>query len=225
LFTRPYHAQTRVDGPASGGHISLNRWYVLDALPYSSSIRFDQELWHWMPCTPTWSHIIYWYAKPGTPGPRQIDHQSLMPMDLGIRENMLELIEGEDLTFKVTTGTASSQRLANCSGARHLVWKDANPGDRIQINFDVPAAGQYQMMLNLCMSPSYGKYRFRVNDQESDKIVDSWSAELFWVRPTLGRFQLKKGKNILEVCLLEPNLHAIPGNLFGLDYIFLIRMN
>ena len=27
-FTRPFHAQTRVDGPGSGGHISLNRWYV-----------------------------------------------------------------------------------------------------------------------------------------------------------------------------------------------------
>jgi len=49
-FTRPYHAQTRVDGPASGGHISLNRWYVLDALPYREAIRFDQEVWHWMPC-------------------------------------------------------------------------------------------------------------------------------------------------------------------------------
>ena len=68
-FTRPYHAQTRVDGPASGGHVSLNRWYVLDALPYRTGIQFDQEMWHWMPCKPTWAHVIYWYAKPGTPGP------------------------------------------------------------------------------------------------------------------------------------------------------------
>ncbi len=76
-FTRPYHAQTRVDGPASGGHISLNRWYVLDALPYRTGIRFDEEIWHWMPCKPTWSHVIYWYAKPGTPGPLDIDRSAL----------------------------------------------------------------------------------------------------------------------------------------------------
>ncbi len=67
-FIRPYHAQTRVDGPASGGHISLNRWYVLDALPYRTSIGFDQEMWHWMPCRPTWGYVVYWYAKAGLSG-------------------------------------------------------------------------------------------------------------------------------------------------------------
>jgi hypothetical protein len=223
LFTYPYHAQTRVDGPASGGHISLNRWYVLDALPYRTSIRFDQEIWHWMPCKPVWSHIIYWYSRPGTPGPQEVDRQSLMPMDMGIRENMSELIEGEDLTFETTAGTASNQRLANCSGARHLVWKNANPGDRIRIHFDAPASGQYQIMVNLCMSPDYGKYRFMVNDQESDQVVDAWSAKLFWMQPVLGRFQLKKGDNVMEVKLSEPNSEAKPGNLLGLDYILLTR--
>ncbi len=223
LFTMPYHAQTRVDGPASGGHISLNRWYVLDAVPYQTSIRFDQEIWHWMPCNCTWSHVIYWYAKPGSPGPAKVDRKSLMPQNMGIRENMLELIEEEDLVFKATAGTAAVQRLANCSGARHLVWKEARVGDNIRIHFEVPVAGNYQVMLNLCMAPDYGKYRFRVNEQESEQVVDAWSEKLFWVRPVLGDFQLVKGDNVLEVSLLEPNAMAGRGNLFGLDYIFLVR--
>lgn len=225
LFTRPYHAQTRVDGPASGGHISLNRWYVLDAMPYRSSIRFDQEIWHWMPCNPVWSHVIYWYAKPGSPGPLPVDRQSLIPVDLGIRENMSELIEGEKLAFEATAGSVINQRLANCSEARHLVWKDALPGDRIRIHFNAPASGQYQIMANLCMSPDYGKYRFRINDEESGQVVDAWSSELYWTRPVLGRFRLNQGDNILEVSLLDPNPDAKPGNLFGLDYIFLIRID
>ncbi|MCX6223711.1 MAG: DUF2961 domain-containing protein [Bacteroidia bacterium] len=200
-------------------------WGEGDALPFHSSIRFDQEIWHWMPCNPVWSHVIFWYAKPGSPGPLPVDRQSLMPMDLGIRENMLELIEGESLNFTATAGTAASERLANCSGARHLVWRNANPGDRIRVHFDVPVSGQYQMMVNLCMSPDYGKYRFRVNDQESQQIADAWSAKLFWVRPVLGQFTLKQGDNILEVSLLEPNPQAKSGNLFGLDYIFLTRMD
>jgi hypothetical protein len=225
LFTRPYHAQTRVDGPASGGHISLNRWYVLDALPYKSSMRFDQEIWHWMPCTGVWSHVIYWYAKPGTPGPQAVDRQSLMPIDLGIRSNMLELIEGEDLAFEIIAGTARTERLANCSGARHLVWRDAKPGDRIRIHFNVPTAGKYQVIVNLCMSPDYGKYRFKLNDLKSDAVVDAWSEKLYWMRPVLGSFHLNQGANILEVELLEPNPSAKPGNLFGLDYLFLTRMD
>lgn len=225
LFTKPYHAQTRVDGPASGGHISLNRWYILDALPFRTSMRFDQEIWHWMPCNAVWSHVIYWYAKPGTAGPRPVDRKSLMPLDLGIRENMLELIEGERLAFEVTSGVAKTERLANCSEARHLVWRNGNPGDRIRIHFDVPASGSYQMMVNLCMSPDYGKYRIRVNEQESDHLIDAWSYELYWIRPVIGRFRLNQGDNVLEVSLLEPNALAKPGNLLGLDYIFLIRLD
>ena len=146
-----------------------------------------------------------------------------MPMDLGIRENISELIEGETLTFETTAGTAASQRLANCSGARHLVWKNASPGDKIRIHFDAPASGRYQIMVNLCMSPDYGKYRFLVNDQESGQVVDAWSARLFWVQQVLGRFQLKQGDNILEISLLEPNPLAKTGNLLGLDYILLTR--
>ena len=121
IFIRPYHAQTRVDGPASGGHISLNRWLVLDALPYRTSLKFDQEIWHWMPCRPTWTHVIYWYARPGTPGPREVDPGRLAPVDLGIREHMLDPLEGELLEFETTAGTAGKERLANCSRAEHLV--------------------------------------------------------------------------------------------------------
>jgi len=223
LFTRPYHAQTRVDGPASGGHISLNRWYVLDALPYRTSMRFDQEIWHWMNCTAVWSHVIYWYAKPGTPGPAPVDRKTLMPIDMGIRENILELAEGEDLKFEVTSGTAKAERLANCSGGTHLLWRDGKAGDKISVHFNVPSAGNYQVMLNLCMSPEYGKYSFRVNDNPSDQVTDAWSEKLIWARPVLGVFPLKEGDNILEVILRDPNPQAKPGNLFGLDYIFLMR--
>lgn len=134
-FVHPSHAQTRVDGPGSGGHISLNRWYVLDALPYSTAVRFDQEMWHWMPCRPTWAHVVYWYAKPGTPGLRATDRQALAPVDLGIRENMLEPYEAELLAFETTGGTAETERLANCSRAEHLVWRDAGPGDRLAVPF------------------------------------------------------------------------------------------
>ncbi len=223
LFTRPYHAQTRVDGPASGGHISLNRWYVADAMPFAKSMRFDQEIWHWMPCTGVWSHVIYWYAAPGSTGPEPVDTRSLMPMDLGIRENMLELVEGEDLVHEETAGTAATEILANCSGARHLVWRNGAPGDRLKVHFVVPADGPYKVMLNLCMAPEYGRYRFRLNSQEAEQTVDAWSDKLFWTRPVLGTFDLKAGDNILEVSLMEPNPKGKPGNLFGLDYIFLSR--
>jgi len=223
-FVRPYHAQTRVDGPGSGGHISLNRWYVLDALPYRSSIRFDQEIWQWMPCKPTWSQVVYWYAKPGAPGPEVLDPGTLAPVDLGIREDMLEPLEGEALRFETKGGAAGKERLANCSGAEHLVWHDARPGGRLAVHFTVLRAGRHAVELNLCMSPDYGRYEFSVNGKRAELApLDGYSERLWWTRPKLGVFDLKEGDNILEVRALEPNPAARPGARFGLDYIFLVR--
>jgi hypothetical protein len=223
-FVRPYHAQTRVDGPASGGHISLNRWYVLDALPYRSAVRFDQEIWHWMPCRPTWGHVIYWYAKPGTPGPAPVDPGTLPAVDLGVRERMLEPIEGEALRFEARGGSAGRERLANCSGAEHLVWRGARPGGRLNVHFTVLRAGRYEVELNLCMSPDCGRYEFRVDGQPSPiGPVNAYADKLWWTRPKLGVFDLAEGENVLEVRALEPDPAARPGDRFGLDYIFLIR--
>ncbi len=222
-FIRPYHAQTRVDGPASGGHISLNRWYVLDALPYRTSVRFDQEMWHWMPCRPTWAYVVHWYAKPGSPGPQATDRTALAPVDLGIRENMLEPFEGELLEFETKGGTAEKERLANCSRAEHLVWRNPEPGDRLKVRFNVPEAGRYSVELNLCMSPDYGRQRLIINGVAAEQVVDGYSPELFWLHPKLGAFDFVEGENVLEVEALEPNGKAMPGNLFGLDYIFLVR--
>ncbi|NLE39888.1 MAG: DUF2961 domain-containing protein, partial [Pirellulaceae bacterium] len=221
-FTRPYHAQTRVDGPASGGHISLNRWYVLDALPYRQSIQFDQEVWHWMPCKPTLTHVIYWYAKPGTPGPTIIDQADLAPRDLGIRENMLDPLEGEILRHEATGGAVEKQRLANCSRTEHLVWHGSKPGDRLTLHVPVPTAGSYTVELNLCMAADYGRYKFSVNGQELPQVVDGYSPKLYWRQVKLGPFNLRKGDNTLEVEMLEPNPNAKPGNWFGLDYVFLV---
>jgi hypothetical protein len=222
-FTRPYHAQTRVDGPWSGGHISLNRWYVLDALPFRSSIRFDQEMWHWMPCRPTWSHVVYWYGTPGTRGPLPIDRATLAPVDLGIREHMLEPVEGEALKHEETGGRAKTERLANCSGAEHLVWSGARPGDRLTVHVKVPDAGRYSVSLNLCQSPNYGRQQMLVNGRPAGPPIDGYSPTLYWLHPTLGIIELKAGDNTVTAVALEPNAKAAPGNRFGLDYVLLVR--
>jgi hypothetical protein len=222
-FARPYHAQTRVDGPWSGGHISLNRWYVLDALPFQSSVRFDQEMWHWMPCRPTWSHVVYWYAAPGTTGPAEVDRGGLAPVDLGPREKMMEPMEGEALRHEETGGKASRERLANCSGAAHLVWSGARAGDRLTVHFEAPTAGRYAVRLNLCQSPDYGRQKLFVNGRAAAGIVDGYRAGLFWIHPSLGVFDLRKGDNTLVIVALPANPKALPGNRFGLDYILLIH--
>ena len=68
LFSRPYHAQTRADGPVNFGHTSLNRLHVLDAIPFQRRLRFDMEVSHWdirEPFDMAMGTVPFFYARPG----------------------------------------------------------------------------------------------------------------------------------------------------------------
>jgi hypothetical protein len=73
-FSHPFHAQTRADGPirdvvgsADGfGYTSVNRFHVIDAIPFQRRLQFDLEVLDWH----RRSHIVldavaYYYARPG----------------------------------------------------------------------------------------------------------------------------------------------------------------
>jgi hypothetical protein len=42
----------------------MNRFHVLDPIPFESSLRFDLEAWHWSDTSMTMAAILYWYARP-----------------------------------------------------------------------------------------------------------------------------------------------------------------
>ncbi len=66
LFTHAYHAQPRCDKPSPAGRrTSLNRFHILDRIPFTKDFRFDMELWHWKKCRVNMSVVDYWYARPG----------------------------------------------------------------------------------------------------------------------------------------------------------------
>jgi hypothetical protein len=64
LFTRAFHGQTHVEGPGFGGRFAMNRFHSLDAIPFSRSLRFDLELWHWEDTTVALSAMAYYYSGP-----------------------------------------------------------------------------------------------------------------------------------------------------------------
>ena len=63
-FAHAYHAQTRAPG-GFGGLFSMNRFLVLDPVPFEQSLRFDLELWHWSDTAVAADSVLYWYARPG----------------------------------------------------------------------------------------------------------------------------------------------------------------
>ena len=44
----------------------MNRFHIIDDIPFTKSFKFDIENWHWNPaCDTTRAAISYWYARPG----------------------------------------------------------------------------------------------------------------------------------------------------------------
>ena len=64
-FAHAYHAQTRTPAGGFGGLFSMNRFLVLDPVPFERSLRFDLEIWHWSDTSIAADAILYWYARPG----------------------------------------------------------------------------------------------------------------------------------------------------------------
>jgi len=68
-FARPYVGQTRADGGFNYGRYALYRWHVLDAIPFTSELRFDLEVEHWfaelLPTTLHQDALTLFYAAPG----------------------------------------------------------------------------------------------------------------------------------------------------------------
>ncbi|HXU01219.1 MAG TPA: glycoside hydrolase family 172 protein, partial [Polyangia bacterium] len=60
-FEHAYHAQTATAGDGFGGLYSMNRFHILDPIPFSRSLRFDFEIWHWTDTSIAVDATAYWY--------------------------------------------------------------------------------------------------------------------------------------------------------------------
>lgn len=64
-FEHAYHAQTATAAKGFRGLWSMNRFHVLDPIPFSRTLRFDLEIWHWSQTSLGVDATVYWYARPG----------------------------------------------------------------------------------------------------------------------------------------------------------------
>lgn len=225
VFTHAYHAQPRCDGPGNYGRTSVNRYHILDRIPFTTALRFDMELWHWHPtCQVNMAVTAYWYARPGgtdTFRPIQAADAVVRPMAPYTPPRVAGALEGESLRILAVRGTASPQEWAGISGEKHLWWHDGmKPGDQLRVAFQAPKAGRYRVFARFLSAKDYGIHRLTLNGQPAGEPIDFYHAE---VQPTperdLGEFTLPAGDSELTVTVVGANPKAVPAYMFGLDYL------
>jgi hypothetical protein len=230
-FQSPFHSQPCGDGNLSGGFSVNSRYRVLDTLPFTSSIRFDMELWHWRNTKMNYAPSVFWYARPGATCNVEPDPEAASLPVAKKRSDIIEVrrvagaIEGESLVIVESTGgTAEVQEVDHgWSGGAQLWWIDGKPGDRLVLEVPVETAGRYRVIADLTKAVDYGIVRLTIGGQASDEF-DRYHPAVANDAVELGTFELSEGVNRLEVEIIGANEKAIARHMFGLDYLKLERV-
>ncbi|MGV3615693.1 MAG: DUF2961 domain-containing protein [Fimbriimonas sp.] len=222
LFQRAYHAQPYCDGPANFGHTNVNRFHIVDPIPYRKSMKFDIERWHWEDVPSTFARVAYWYAKPGGTTPRPINRRLLLPPKMEPPKPVEGAIEGEKMdVVEMTGGVRENQGgFWGLSSGLQLWWREPQVGNRLRLRLPVKEAGTYEVVGNFCHAGDYGIHRIKVNGKDAG-THDFYGEGVNWKRISLGTMTLPAGNVEIEVEAVGANPKARPGRLFGLDYILL----
>jgi hypothetical protein len=228
-FVHAYHNQPRCDGPGNYGHTSVNRFHIIDDIPFARSFRFDMENWHHVPITRTTrAAVSYWYARPGsTAGFPPIGHEQVAPVTVPPFEvpQVTGAIEGESLRVLAANADVSpSDTDERFSSGRHLLWRKARTQDRLQLGFDAAAEGDRRVWARLVVSPQAPRVQLHINGQPAGPEVDLTH---YRVAPTeaevdLGRHALRSGENRLAIEVMGPGARSPatpPAFTIGLDYL------
>ena len=227
-FVHAYHNQPRADGPGNFGHVSNNRFLIIDNVPFQRSFRADVEVWHWAETEVGLSAIGYWYARPAQGARAFPSLRERMPMPLPELRVFREpdAIEGEKMTILRSTGgnitTQDMQGFGEAwSDAKQLWWTGAKPGDVLELGFHVAKADTYELVAAMTKAVDYGQFRLYLNGTPIGEVIDLFNNGVIHTgKLRLGKVSLRQGQNVLRVEVVGTN-PASTGDrhMFGLDYI------
>jgi hypothetical protein len=226
----PFIAQPVGDGSFAPALSVNTRYRALDGIPFTKSLRFDLELWHWSVTRVNYAPVAFWYMLPGGKSlapdatadarePVARDRAGIIPSDLRRDAAGALAIEGEELlVVKTTSGKAVVQTLGQppLSGGAQLWWRDLAPGARATFSFNSDVAGARAMTARLTTARDYGAFAIRLNGKPVFPRLNLNTPALS-VTTAKAAVTLNQGANTLEVELLAPSGRASGKTHFGLD--------
>jgi len=141
-------------------------------------------------------------------------------------------LEGEQLKLLSRTGGGSSiQGMSGFAKGKHqwsgdqLWWTGGKPGDKLTLELPVPADGDYEIYIGLTKARDYGIVQLSLDDKPIGPAIDGFNVpDVIHSGPlTLGTHTVKSGNHKLVIEIKGSNPKAAPGNMFGLDYVYLAK--
>jgi len=203
----------------------------LDAIPFTQSLRFDMEVWHWKECDVEYAATTYFYARPGatsnrSPDPAAASRKLVQPPPLPPPFKVNGAIECEKLAVVVKSDGVEAESQGGFdpelwSGQQQLWVRGKKIGDFVDVKVPAPDDKSRAITLYATKSWDYAIVRFKVNGQAASGDVDLCSGERRVVATgpiRLGVFEPKNGAFIVRAEIVGSNPKAVaPKTYFGLD--------
>jgi hypothetical protein len=191
LYSTPFGAQSRVDGPGNRGRTLVSRQRLLDCIPFGAALQVLQENWHWADTTIERSSTAWYYLAPSseqaTAAGQQGGGAPPTAAELVARLPVVRLwtlpglLEAEDLPgVRSSEGVElGRQDLAEAedgrwSGGAHLFARARSAGEWIELDVPVARSGRRHVQVFLTRSHDYGIVAIRVDGREG-AVVDTVS--------------------------------------------------
>lgn len=227
IFYFPYCGQPRNDGPGNRGFAANNRWHVIDALPFETSIAFYMELFfHENTPGVSYARMSYYYATPGThddtPLIAQEDLRAPVLSDAwspAARAGAANATfhQGEDLAPANASQVMLKDNLF--AEGEAWAWTPSATGDQLTLTIPIESDGRYAFRLTCVHSPRSGSVSFALNGEDLDHMFDLHVPYRTYQRThSLPDMDLTAGEQELTMTY-EGAPDGSPGEI-GIDFIW-----
>ncbi|AQQ09816.1 hypothetical protein L21SP3_01635 [Sedimentisphaera cyanobacteriorum] len=231
-FSAAFHAQPCGAGNFQRGFTVNSRFRSLDAIPFSKSLKFDMELWHWAETTVDYAPVMFWYAKKDSSS--NLDPQpeeAIKPLPDISEEGRVQIdiegaIEGERMQIvRCEGGRAFVQKNTRFgwSEDEQVWWQNGKPNQKLVLSFESEKSGKFKIYANLTKARDYAVVDIRVNGRLMKEGLDLFNPAVKARETLLGKAEIREGENSIEVQIKGANPKAVKRYMFGLDYIKLIE--
>jgi len=236
------------EGEGVGARLTGYRWHVPDPIPFTSSLRAEIEHYGWTYNSDGtvrsgfeerpdfFSSVAFWYQKGVNEDlPEPPYGNDRLPMGNATQ------IEVENSIGDVTTdkGKASVQKEVFWSKDL-LFFEGQGAGARVNVPFDVPDDGRYEVLAEIAEAPDYGDYVATLDGKLTNSTTQTWAqsdvlppgteiihnyADEVYVAVDrrFGWFDLSKGRHWLAFVCVGKDARSTGYNL-GVDNVVLEKV-